>query len=85
MAKYKYPNTMPPSLLLVLAAHQRGANFSDMGDCDLSGLMQRIIARTLPIDTSPEACTRVLRAMQEADDRKAGRVRLWLDDLVVHV
>ncbi len=82
MAKYKYPNTLSPSTLLILALHQRGADFSDMGDCDVSGVLDQIQARTLAIDTGPEAVARVLRAMQEADDRKAGRVRLWIDDLL---
>ncbi len=80
MAKYKYPNTLSPSILLMLAAQQRGYSFSDMPDLD--GLLDQVIAGAIPIDTTPEAHKRLLRAMQNADDQKAGRVRLWVEDLV---
>jgi hypothetical protein len=71
---------LPPSLQILLAAHQAGHDFSNMGD--ISGIIARVTTGTIEIDTSPRAIRAVLRAMQEADDRRAGVMRLWVDDLV---
>jgi hypothetical protein len=49
---------------------------------DLTPLLARLVAGQVEIDTSLAACRKVLRAMQEADDRKAGIARLWIDDLI---
>ena len=80
MSAYRYPSHLAPSALVMLAAQQAGYDFSRMPD--LGTLVARVVAGTIEIDTSPAACRKVLRAMQEADDRKAGIARLWLDDLV---
>jgi hypothetical protein len=77
---YRYPPHLAPSLLVMLAAQQAGYDFSRMPD--IGPLLARVVAGTIAIDTSPAACRKVLRAMQEADDRKAGIARLWLDDLL---
>jgi hypothetical protein len=65
----------------MLAAEQLGYDFSRMPD--LGPLLARVVAGRIEIDTSPAAHRKVLRAMQEADDRKAGIVRLWVEDLVL--
>jgi hypothetical protein len=62
----------------MLAAEQAGYDFSRMPD--LGPMLARVVAGTIEIDTSPAACRKVLRAMHEADDRKAGIVRLWVDE-----
>ena len=80
MSVYRYPPHMAPTQLLMLAAEQAGYDFSRMPD--LRSLLDRIVTGTIEIDTSPAACRRVVRAMQEVDDRKAGIARLRLDDLV---
>jgi len=48
----------------------------------LDTVMRLVFAHTLPIDCSDQAIRAVLRVMQEADDRRAGVVRLWVEDLV---
>ncbi len=79
--RYDYPPHLPPSALVMLAAEQIGHSFSRMPD--LGDLIRQVTAGTIEIDTSPAACRRVLRAMRDADDRKAGIARLWLDDPVL--
>ena len=75
MAKYKYPNTMPPSLRILLGQHQHPT-------MELDTVMRLVYARTLPLDTSAAAVAALHRATIEKADRDAGRVdRLWVDDL----
>jgi len=79
--KYRYPTHLGPSVLLMLAAHQAGYDYSNMPV--LGPMLDRVIAGLVEIDTSPAAFRRVLRAMNEADDRKKGIARLWVDHLLL--
>jgi len=79
MNRYHYPAHLPPSALVMLAAHQAGYSFNRMPD--LASLLARVVAGQIEIDTSQQACRRVLRAMMDADNRKAGIERLRIDDL----
>ena len=80
MSCYHYPPHLAPSALVMLAAQQAGYSFSRMPN--LGDMLARVVAGQVEIDTSPAACRKVLRAMQEADDHKAGVARLWVDDLI---
>jgi hypothetical protein len=64
----------------MLAAQQAGYSFSRMPD--LGDLLVRVVAVQVEIDASSAARRKVLRAMQEADDHKAGIAQLWIDDLI---
>ena len=74
MVKHSYPPTMPPSLLILLGQHQHPTMFSDT-------VMRLVLAQTLPIDTSDQAIVAMQRSNQEVADRRAGVMRLWLEDV----
>lgn len=65
---------MSPSRLILLGRHQHPEMKPDT-------VMRLVFARTLPIDTSDQAIAALRRATQEAADRQAGVMRLWVEDL----
>ncbi len=75
MKRYPYPPHLPPSTLILLGQHQHPA-------MELDTVMRLVYAHTLPIDTIDQAIAACRRALIEADDRRAGRMRLWIEDLV---
>ncbi len=72
--KYHYPRNLPPSTLLMLAAHQTGRDIGDLIEPMLSG--------RLAIDASDQAIAACRRALIDADDRQHGVVRFWPEDLL---
>jgi hypothetical protein len=73
---YHNPRNLPPSILLTLAAHQTGR---DIGD-----LVKPLLSGRLIIDDSYRALAACHRALIEAEDRKAGVMRFWPEDVLSH-